>query len=55
MKQQENLVAAVALLKQAVEELRPLSLNGCVDDRKLFVQCLLCELSIQRALLDSEP
>jgi len=54
MKQQKNLEAAFALLKEAVEALRPLSLNDCDDDLALFVQCLKCELSIHKALLDEE-
>jgi hypothetical protein len=54
MKQQKNLEAAFVLLKEAVEALRPLSLNGCDDDLALFVQCLKCELSIHKALLDGE-
>ena len=55
MKQQKNLEVAFALLKEAVEALRPLSLNGCDDDLELFVQCLKCELSIHKALLDERP
>ena len=54
MKQQKNLEVAFALLKEAVEVLRPLSLNGCDEDLALFVQCLKCELSIHKALLDEK-
>lgn len=54
MKQQKNVEAAFALLKEAVRELRPLSLSGSDADIELFLLCLKCELSLHKALVGAD-
>ncbi|ANB27208.1 hypothetical protein A6F57_19710 [Alteromonas stellipolaris] len=53
MKKQENLEIALALIKETVDTMRPFSLGGDSIERQLFYQCLDCELSIHRYMVQN--